>query len=618
VTTDPARADELVAELSGVPTEAFFRSTASVRHHELAGLQRDEAALRDRLQASISGADRGTSRARKTLDRALHDLGTKGQKNPGRIKVAEDAVADVTARLQAGEDALARLGQDREALSVARERRAESETALTERRSLLEKARQAERLTAERDAAQERFERYRTAVTVRDEIEQLEATHPSSIPLPVLRTTVERLRTVVTRIETLTAMLADEIQVSFEVPPEARWRPLSRWSILLVIAGILVAGATYGLHLANVLDLGLIPIAAGGIVAAIGLVLAVVGWWLRRSSRADKQLRDVEVTRRLRGRSDLEDELRQQEADRADLLGRIGLADLPEAEDRLRTEESHVAEIEQRRAKLDGLVGDERLEVLPDRRDSAALEIEQKTGALEALGPIAKEPRARERLEVEVVEAEQALERARDDEANARARVEQNPVDAEEVAGLAERLASWEEELTALRRRERVYAATLREINTAEQATMQRATRYLERRMVADVARVTDGRYRRVRVDDANLGIELFSPERRDWVPVSELSQGTLDVVYLAARLGLVRLVTGDRRPPLILDDPFVTLDADRAPRALALLREISADFQVVYLTTSERYDDLADRVVVLEGPTAADVHDGAEGVAPA
>jgi hypothetical protein len=85
-----------------VPTEAFFCSTASVRHHELAGLQRDEAALRDRLQASISGADRGTSRAKKKLAQALHDLQTRGPKNPGRLKIAEDAVTDVSARLQAG------------------------------------------------------------------------------------------------------------------------------------------------------------------------------------------------------------------------------------------------------------------------------------------------------------------------------------------------------------------------------------------------------------------------------------------------------------------------------------------------------------------------------------
>jgi len=33
--TDPARADELLAELTGIPSEKFFRSTASVRHHEV-------------------------------------------------------------------------------------------------------------------------------------------------------------------------------------------------------------------------------------------------------------------------------------------------------------------------------------------------------------------------------------------------------------------------------------------------------------------------------------------------------------------------------------------------------------------------------------------------------
>jgi len=174
---------------------------------------------------------------------------------------------------------------------------------------------------------------------------------------------------------------------------------------------------------------------------------------------------------------------------------------------------------------------------------------------------------------VEVRDQEAALERARDDEANARARVEQNAVDAEEVAGMAERLATWRDELAALRRRERVYNHALRAIREAEQATMQRATRYLERRMVRDLARVTDGRYKRVRVDDTNLGIEVYSPERDGWVPVTELSQGTLDIVYLTARLGLVRLVTGDRRPPLILDDPFVTLDDARAARAGAAAR---------------------------------------------
>jgi len=616
--TDPARADEELAALSGVPTEGFFRSTASIRHQELASLQRDESALRDRLQASLSGADRGTSRARKKLDRALYALQTKGAKNPGRLKVAEDAVADAAARLQAGEDQLLRLERDRDALAVARERRSEADTALTERRAMLEKARQAERLDAEREAARERFERYRTAVTVRDEIAELDRTHPSPTPLPVLRSTVERLRGVERTIATLIAQLEGEVQVSFEVPPEVRWQPLSRWALVLVVVGLVVAAAGFVGRLLDIVDLGLTPILLGGVIAGIGLVLALVGFWLRRGDHVQSQLKDAEVSRRLRGRSEIELELRQAEAERDDLLQRLGLETTEDAETSLREEEAHVAEIDTRRARLGGLIGEEPLEALPGRRDTAALEIEQKTAALEALGPIAKEPRARERLEVEVGDAERTLDRARDDEANAKARVEQNPVDAEEVAGMAERLASWKEELAALRRRERVYGRTLQEINSAEQATMQRATRYLERRMAPDVARITGDRYRRVRVDDANFGIDVFSPERDDWVPVTDLSQGTLDTVYLAARLGLVRLVTGDRRPPLIMDDPFVTLDDERAPRALELLREVSADFQVIYLTTSDRYDHLADKVVVLDGPTAADPHVEPEGATPA
>ena len=618
VITDPARADEELAAISGVPTEGFFRSTASVRHHELAGLQRDEGALRDRLQASISGADRGTSRARKKLDRAIAGLQAKGAKNPGRLKVAEDAVNDTAARLRAGEEELGRLERDRDALALARGRRTESETALTERRSLLEKARQAERLIADRDAARERFERYRTAVIVRDELAELDRTHPSTIPLPVLRADVERLRTADTRIATLEAMLEGEVQVSFEVAPEVRWRPLSRAAIGLVLLGVAVALGGTLLAALEILDLGTLPAVLGGAAAVTGLILAVVAMWLRRGDKTQKQLRDEEVHRRLRGRSEIEQELRGVRTERDELLARMDLPGTAEAEERLRLEEAHVAEIDQRRARLDGLVGDEPPDGLPGRRDEAALEIEQKTSALDALGPIAREPRARERLEVEVADAERSLERARDDEAAARARVEQNPVDAEEVAGLAERLASWSEELAALLRRDRVYTRTLAEINTAEQATMQRATRYLERRMVADVARITGGRYRRVRVDDTNLGIEVFAPERDDWVSVTDLSQGTLDVVYLAARLGLVRLVTGDRRPPLVLDDPFVTLDDTRGPLALELLRELAADFQVIYLTTSDRYDHLAEGVLELAGPTAVDTHAEPAGVPPA
>ena len=608
--TDPTLADQALAELTGIPSEAFFRSTASVRHHELADLDRDESALRDRLQSSISGGDRGTSRARRKLERAIFDLSTKGAKNPGRLKVAEDAVEQSRAAVEQGEHALEQLEQDRDTLSGARERRSEIDRNLGERRSLLEKARQAERLMSERVNAQERFERYRQAVTVSDELTTLNDTHPSANPLPVLEQIVSRLRILDAKIRELTAALAGEVDVRFEVPPEPTWRPLSRIAVALVVVGVLVAGAAFGARTVGLIDLGTIPMLLGGVAAGIGFILAFVALWLRRSDRMQAEMRDVQIDRRLRGRSEMEAELRQAHADTAQQLMGLGLPDFGAAESLLAQEQEHVGRVQQLTAQLDGLVGKETVESLPAVRDAAALEVEQKTHALEALGPIAKEPRARERLEVEVRDLETTLERARDDEANARARVEANTVDAEQVAGHAERLAAWRDQVSVLQRRLRIYERTLQEIETAEQATMKSATRYLEKRMVADIERVTGGRYRRVTVDDKTLDMRLFAPEKGDWVDVRALSQGTLDLVFLAARLGLVRLVTGDRRPPLIFDDPFVTLDDARAFRALDLLREIARDFQVIYLTTSDRYHAAADSVVALVGPTEVD--DGA------
>lgn len=605
--TDPALADQVLAELTGIPTEAFFRSTASIRHQELADLAHDEAALRDRLQASISGADRGTSKAKRKLERAIHDLVTKGEKNPGRLKVAEAAVAQTAAVVEQGELALAQLALDRDTLSGALERRADAETALSERRGLLEKARQAERLMAERDAARERYDRYRQAVEVNEEKSRLTASHPSPHPLPVIRAGVERLRQLDGRARELTAALAGDVAISFEVAAAPTWQPLSRISIGLVAFGLLLAGGSFVAETLGILTLGSTPMIGGGAAVGIGLILAAVAWWLRRGDHLNTQMRDTEIDRRLRGRSEMEAELAIVEQERTRRLSALGIEDLAAGEAILAVEEAHVAAIDRLSAQLDGLVGKEPPDTLPTMRDAAALEVEQKGSAIEHLGPIAKEPRARERLEVEVRDQESALERSRDDEANARARVEANAVDAEQVAGQAERLASWKEGLLALQRRNRVYELALRAIESAERATMKTATRYLEQRMVADLATATDGRYRHVRVDDQNLDIEVRAPELGDWVKVSSLSQGTLDLVYLTARLGLVRLVTGDRRPPLVFDDPFVTLDDQRAAHALTLLKAMTSEFQVIYLTTSSRYDAAADTVVELPGPTARD-----------
>jgi len=637
--TDPALADQVTAELTGIPSEAFFRSTASIRHHELDGLARDEAALRDRLQASISGGDRGTSRARRKLERALFELNTKGEKNPGKLKVAEANLAQASAALRNGEAALAQLEKDRDALATARERRVKAEADVVEKRSMFDKARTVERLATERDVAKQRFERYRAAVEVNDQITQLEASHPAKMELPLLREILTKVRDADVRIRELKAKLAGEVEVKFQVeePTPRAWRPTAIVAVVFIVLAVgIVIGDTFDklpIRLPSVSITGT-PLAMSGwtalaiLLLLFGIVLAAIG--RRQRERASdfkrtKDLRDADIERRLRGRSQLENELQLAEVMLQNQLSSIGLPDLAAVQTLHDAEEEHSTKLIKLRAQLEGLVGREPADTLSQLRDTAAAEIEQKTAALDEMGPIAKEARARERLEVEVSDAERTLAAVRDEEAGARARVDQNATDAEEVASHAEHVQTWTEQLAALQRRARVYDTTLRTLEAAERATIRTATRYLEQQMLRDLDRVTAGRYKLVKVDDQDLGMRVYAPELGDWVDVAALSQGTLDIVYLAARIGLVRLVTGDRRPPLVMDDPFVTLDDERAKRALELLREISTDFQVIYLTTSTRYDKTADKVTVLPGPTALTPDDvelpaasAAEAAAPA
>jgi DNA repair exonuclease SbcCD ATPase subunit len=613
-TTDPASVDQILADLTGIPTPSFFRSTALVDHGELEDLDRDEATLRERLSASISAADRSTAAAIAELERTLADLNTRGERDPGRLRIAEEAVGRSRTIVEAGEASLARLVAEREALGIAELARETVSAALARHKELLDQARRAEVLTAEHAAATERHERYAEAIEVADALTALHFSHPSTEPLPILRQAVERLRTLNARIVELTGMLSGEIEVTYEVTvAKDTWRPLSILAFLAIAAGLGLA--VLGQALAGMALLGPVGIA----VVVLGGVLAFVGRRRRTTAgRVERQheLADVEIDRRLRGRSQMEAELRQAQADTKVQLEGLGLTDLAAAEDLLARQEAHTASITELDAKLAGLVGREPVETLPALRDAAGHEVDQKTAALDALEPETREAGASGRLVASVKQAEADLEAARTAEATARAQVRANPVDATQVVGEAERLAIWEEQLALLQRRARVCEAALAGLERATSATVLRATRYLEQRMIEGVSLITEGRYRRVRIDDRTLDIQLVSPEKADWVDVRALSAGTLAQVYLVARLGLVRHLTGDRRPPLVLDDPFVSFDDLRAARAFSLLRELTRDLQVVFLTSTDRYDAAADAIVELPGPTGVDAGAGAPAAA--
>ena len=67
--------------------------------------------------------------------------------------------------------------------------------------------------------------------------------------------------------------------------------------------------------------------------------------------------------------------------------------------------------------------------------------------------------------------------------------------------------------------------------------------------------------------------------------PLAYFSAGQTDLTMLCMRLALVDALFREARPFVILDDPFVNLDDGHTREALALLKDLSRDRQIIYLT---------------------------------
>ena len=121
--------------------------------------------------------------------------------------------------------------------------------------------------------------------------------------------------------------------------------------------------------------------------------------------------------------------------------------------------------------------------------------------------------------------------------------------------------------------------------------------------MTSDLSQITGGRYKEVQADD-DLNLKVFSKDKGDWVLANsdELSRGTVDQLYLAARLALLDLIYCEAEPPLLLDDPFVKFDPQRRAQAVGLCKQIAEGRQVLLFTCHDDYDAAVDWIVELPG----------------
>jgi uncharacterized protein YhaN len=141
---------------------------------------------------------------------------------------------------------------------------------------------------------------------------------------------------------------------------------------------------------------------------------------------------------------------------------------------------------------------------------------------------------------------------------------------------------------------ERLLQSMLEEVAQRQRGPLlERTSSYIRQLTGGEWSRLVTG------IDDA--GTSQAQLERPDGsaVAITDLSEGTRDQLYLALRLAvLVDGAARGERMPFVADDILMTFDDRRAAAALELLAEVSAEFQVIFLTHHEHLVELATNVL--------------------
>ncbi|MDR7475944.1 MAG: AAA family ATPase [Armatimonadota bacterium] len=610
--------ERLVAQL-GLASDKVFDATAHVAHAELERIHITSIARE--LGRIVGGGGEDVATAIRRLEQHLRALerGVRAPaREPGELRRWEIRVNDLqdrVARLRDSAAAAARLQADlqelRSRLTAVAEDLARKRALLEVNRQIVAWQQQLEGLRREEAMLEEQVRAIEDTLTRLAAVDgELEAATAGGLPAPDAVAAARKLSERAAILEMEAGMLRREIERAADDEPA---RGARTWRIALAAGAALVAAGAAAAVAGLVRPLAM---AAAGVGTA---VLLLGSWQLARSAR-ERQRAEIRRQERERRLLDLDRALRDARAKLAARLQQVGCATVQEAEQRAQRYRDLVttrAQLVQFLQELRAGRTDEEITArwATVRRDAFALQEQLRSPDVVSrrLTPLELTS-----LEQEVRRLEQAAAEMQDAERRLLVELERHAVESDALAAAEEELADARDHLERLRHRHAVYTAALEGLQEARRQAQVPLREVMERQAGEYLRVLSGGRYDRLAVDQETLTLSVWSPDAGGWVEAREpaLSRGTVDLVYLAARLALVDVLASGRRPPLLFDDPFITFDEERRTLAARLLRTLAASYQVFLFTCTRHFDAVADRLLVL--PPRAGAAAPAAGPAPA
>jgi DNA repair exonuclease SbcCD ATPase subunit len=597
------KASEKMAELLGTKSDALFSCSSCIRQSEVSKISSGEKQISESLEEVAMGGKESTFawQVVQKLDSKVADMKRgleKPASNPGILASLKSKIQSTSQRYSDVREEVSKVEAKKIDLVEVSKQLGEVKERYENVKGLLDKNEKRKKIEASIKGLEQKYDEMRELLDRINELTtKLEGVDEALRPLDGFETEqqVSEFRRKLDAIGNRRDDIEKDRAVREKELAEAKEKLDRRKSARffgsaggVAIALTILIGGIIGALVVSLYFLSLAISGAALLIITIRARTALV--------RDETSISDIE--RRLRKMEEALDELNREESE---LLAAVECNTVDEFDKKENDFRSSLKKKRDLEAQLKGMLRGKTIEDFQKQEREIARDLAvEKEGLTDDLKAVELNPERHFELAKEVQSLEEKKARLEKQEIECETTIKQARFNIEDQIRLEEELEGLQEALKHEDKRVRVYGLAMDFLSRARTEVLSSVEEALEKEIQKYLAIFTNGKYRQVKINKAALEFRVYSDEKGDWAKPEELSGGATDEFYLAFRLALVRLIFGDKRPPLILDDPFVNFDFIRLDKTLDFFKTLASDYQIIIFTLGDSYDKVADNIILL------------------
>ena len=598
---------EKMAELLGTNSDRLFLCSSCIRQSQVSEISSGRKEINESLEEIVSGGKEGilASQAIKKLDDKISEM-RKGldrpAKNPGILARRENELQDTLQTYDKVKDEVSKVEARKNELVDVKKQLAGAKERYENVKALLDKDKQRRKIGKSIEELRQKYGEVKKRLDgVNELMTKLEGANKAlgSIEGFEDEQQVLEFRKKLDAIQNSRVGIGEDLAMREKELSEAREELDRRKSVRflgsekgIAAAIVILAGGIIGTLVGPFYLLGLIILGAAFLAITIRARTALI--------------RDKTNISVIEGRiKDMKEALSKLGQEENELLTEAKCSTVGEFDKKEMDFKTSLKDKGSLEAQLRGMLGGRTVEDFQNQEQEIATDLAvEKAGLTDDLKATALSPEECIEKEREVRRLEEEKARLEKKEIECEITIKHASSNIEDQIKLDEKLEGLREELKHEKKKVESCELASKFISLARTEVLSSTEGALEKEIQRYLAVFTNYKYKQVRVNKETLEFWVYSDEKGDWAkpePKSgELSGGVIDEFYLAFRLALAGLIFGDKKPPLILDDPFVNFDSVRLANTLNFFKTLASDYQIIIFTLSDLYDAVADNIILL------------------